>query len=80
MEELAHLLRKRLEIIADLGFRNRDPAAHLEALKEVSQNLMSLHVKMRDSGHLTPRLEHFLAKCSFDKALDFIEQSVSAKN
>ena len=40
---------------------------------------MSLHVKMRDSDHLTPRLEHFLAKCSFDKALDYIEQSVSAK-
>ena len=35
-DDLAALLRRRKETIADHAFRDRDPAAHLEALKAVS--------------------------------------------
>lgn len=74
MDELAQLLRKRLEVISDHAFRDRDPDAHLNALKEVSESIVALHATLRDDGQLTPRLEHFLANCSFDKALALIEE------
>ena len=35
---------------------------------------MAKHVVMRDAGQLTPRLEHFLSNCSFDKALQLIDE------
>ena len=75
MEELARLLRKRLEVINDHAFRDSDPDAHLDALKKVSERIMSLHVDLRDAGKLRPRLEHFLANCSYDKALAFLEET-----
>ena len=75
MNELATLLHKRLEIIGDHTFRDREPAAHLDALKEVSEGIMVLHTKLRDAGQLTPRLEHFLANCSYDKALALLQET-----
>jgi plasmid stabilization system protein ParE len=75
MDELTQLLRKRLEMIADHSFRDRDPDAHLDALKDVSEKVMALHLQMRDGGQLRPRLEHFLANCSYDKALAWIEEN-----
>ncbi|MGK0189956.1 MAG: hypothetical protein ACI9R3_005775 [Verrucomicrobiales bacterium] len=74
MEELAQLLRQRLAVIGDHAFRDRDPDAHLDALKQASESIMSLHATLRDDGQLTPRLEHFLSNCSFDKALELIEE------
>lgn len=69
--DLAALLRQRKATIADHAFRDRDPAAHLEALKSVSEEITTWHVARR--GTLPPRLEHFLGGCSFDKALQFLE-------
>ena len=69
--DLAQLLRRRLETIADHDFRDRDPAAHLDALKSVSEEILAWHQARR--GTLHPRLEHFLGGCSFDKALRFLE-------
>lgn len=69
--DLATLLRRRKETIADHAFRDRDPAAHLEALKTVSLEIKAWHDARR--GTLPPRLEHFLTGCSFDKALRFLE-------
>lgn len=69
--DLADLLRCRKETIADHAFRDRDPAAHLEALKAVSLEITAWHEARRGSLH--PRLEHFLGGCSFDKALQFLE-------
>lgn len=69
--DLARLLRQRLEVIADHAFRDRDPAAHLDALKSVSEEILAWHQTHR--GTLHPRLEHFLGGCSFDKALRFLE-------
>lgn len=69
--DLAALLRRRKETIADHALRDRDPAAHLALLKAVSLEITAWHAARR--GTLPPRLEHFLGGCSFDKALLFLE-------
>lgn len=69
--DLAVLLRRRLEIIADRDWYARDPSGHLEALKAVSAEITAWHEARR--GTLPGRLEHFLTGCSYDKALRFIE-------
>ena len=72
LEPLALLLRKRITIIADHAFRDRDPQAHLEALKAIFQAIQREHGTHK--GRIPPRLEHFLSGGSYDKALAFIEQ------
>ena len=71
LQNLAGLLRRRLEVIADHAWRDRDADAHLEALQRVSEEIAQSHASLR--GTLPPRLEHFMSGCSYDKALDFIE-------
>lgn len=68
--DLADLLRHRLAVISDHAWRDRDPAAHLEALKAVSENITAWTLANRVS--LDPQLRHYLANCSFDKALAHI--------
>jgi transcription termination factor NusB len=65
--ELAELLRRRISIIADHDWRDRDSAGHLEALKEVSERLMAWTAENRPN--LDAQLRHYLANASFDKAL-----------
>lgn len=65
--ELAELLRQRLAVISDHAWRDRDAAAHLEALKEVSEKITAWTLANR--SQLDPQLRHFLSNCSFDKAL-----------
>ena len=72
LDPLARLLRKRLNIIADHAFRDRDPQAHLEALKEIFEKIKDEHENLK--GMIPPRLEHFLSGGSYDKALAFIDQ------
>ena len=72
LEPLARLLRKRLDIIADHAFRDRDQQAHLEALKAIFEGIQREHEKLKEK--ISPRLEHFLSGGSYDKALTFIEQ------
>ncbi len=68
---LADLLRKRREVIADHELRDRDAAAHLQALRQVSEEIMALEAEL--APELPPRLAHFLQNCSYDKALHWIE-------
>ena len=68
--QLASLLRRRLAVIADHEWRDRDPTAHLDALREVS---LAIGEVAKTQSELPPRLAHFLERCSYDKALDFIE-------
>jgi hypothetical protein len=70
--DLAALLRRRLEIIADHKWRDRDSDAHFEALKSVSLEIGAAHQAI--SGELPARLNHFFGQSSFDKALAFIEE------
>ena len=69
--DLAEMLSRRLAIIADHEWRDRDPAAQLEALKQVSADINSWHAAHR--GTLPARLEHFLQGASYSKALDFLQ-------
>lgn len=74
LEALAGLLRRRLSVIGDTEWRDRDHSSHLEALKSVSEQIMAWHEARR--GSLPPRLEHFLGNCSYDKALALIENEL----
>ena len=70
--ELQALLQRRLAVIADLPFRDRDPAAHLAALKEVSEAIQSYaaaHHREFDA-----KLRHYLTQSSYQKALDHLKQ------
>ncbi|MCX6838432.1 MAG: hypothetical protein NTX35_11570 [Verrucomicrobia bacterium] len=70
---LRALLRHRLDLIADHAFRDRDAAAHLEALKAVSEEISAEHQTHR--AQLPPRLNHFLTQASFSKALEYLDSS-----
>ena len=59
--QLAQSLRRRREVVADRGWYNRDAAGHLEELGSALPS--PVH----------PQLRHFLDRCSYDKALEFIE-------
>lgn len=69
--ELIELLRRREAIIADHGWRDRDPAEHLEALKTVSGEISAWTAAHR--GTVDARLRHYLANASFQKALAHLE-------
>lgn len=75
-EDLIALLHRREAIIADHAWRDRDSAAHLEALKDVSMAIEAW--RQQHAGTLDPRLEHFLGNASFAKALAFL-RAKSAK-
>jgi hypothetical protein len=68
--ELAVALRQRLAIIADETSR-RDPDQHLEKLKSVSEKIAVLGKSL--APPVDPQLAHFLARCSYDKALELLE-------
>ncbi|MES2571170.1 MAG: hypothetical protein V4710_14070 [Verrucomicrobiota bacterium] len=68
---LAAALRERLAVIQDRAAYASDPAAHLERLKHVSEQIVTLQNAL--PAPVDPQLEHYLKKCSYDKALAFIE-------
>lgn len=70
-EDLAGLLRQRLQVIADHEFRDRDSAAHLDTLKSASEKIAAWHQRHRRA--IPARLDHFLTNSSFEKALRFLE-------
>lgn len=70
-KELAGALRTRIAVIGDREFYERDPAGHLEKLKEASAQIES-------AGRALPRpvpgdLAHYLQGCSYQKALSWLE-------
>lgn len=68
---LAAALRERRAVIADRDFYARDPAAHLAQLQEVSGEITALAAEL--PRPVDPQLAHFLERCSYDKALAFLE-------
>ncbi|MCB1087407.1 MAG: hypothetical protein KDM63_10205 [Verrucomicrobiae bacterium] len=74
LRRLASALENRLNVIADTARRDRDPADHLEALKSASEAIQDSHLRLK--GQIHPRLEHFLANCSYQKALAMIENEL----
>lgn len=70
--ELAAALRERLAIVADESSR-RDVAQHIERLKQISARIAELQQRLPKP--VNPQLAHFLERCSYDKALAFLEES-----
>lgn len=69
--ELAALLRRRVDLIADHAWRDRDAASHLAALRDVSLEIdrwTVTHGPLADA-----RLRHYLQQSSYAKALAHLE-------
>lgn len=71
MEKLRHLLKKRIDVIADHAWRERDPAAHLDRLCEVSEAISEIYARCK--GTLPARFAHYMERMSYQKALAFLE-------
>ena len=77
-DELASLLRRRVEIIGDLEWRDRDAAGHLAALGHISEEI-SQWANEHKAG-IDGQLRHFLANASYQKALAHVEAQIAAKS
>lgn len=75
-DELIGLLQRREAVIADHAWRDRDPEAHLEALKQVSLAISAWPDQHPDA--LDPKLSHYLNNASFSKALAHLQALSSA--
>lgn len=71
--ELAAALRARLAVIADRELYARDPAAHLEQLKQASEQIEVAAAAL--PRPVNGELAHFLKGCSYQKALAWIERN-----
>ncbi len=69
--ELTDLLRRRVAIIADHPWRERDAAGHLAALQEVSEKISAWTLAHRTE--VDAQLRHYLANASYQKALAHLE-------
>jgi hypothetical protein len=70
--ELAAALRKRLAVISDHALRAANPERHLAQLREASDRILALQAALPANIH--PQLRHYFERCSYDKALAWIEQ------
>ena len=73
--DLAQALRERLTVIRDEQSR-RDEARHIARLKAVSERIDDLQARL--SKPIDPRLAHYLQRKSYDKALELLEEMISA--
>ena len=72
-EQLAAALRERIAVVADRELFRTDPSLHLERLKSVSERIVALQSQL--PSPVDPQLAHYLQRCSYDKALAFLEGS-----
>jgi hypothetical protein len=75
LHELHAAVKARLDIVADHVFRDRDPAAHLEALKSAAARLDSLFANL--PAEADPMLRHYLERQSYTKALAWLESATA---
>ena len=71
---LADALRERIAVIADRALCASDPAAHLEKLRAASEKIAVLQNELPPSTD--PQLAHYLQRCSYDKALAFLDETM----
>jgi hypothetical protein len=69
--ELAGALRARLAVIGDRALRESDPGQHLARLREASERITEIAARLPATTH--PQLRHYLDRCSYDKALAWLE-------
>jgi hypothetical protein len=67
--ELADALRERLAVIADENSR-RNPQTHMERLRNISERIEQISNTL--PRPIDPQLAHYLARRSYDKALEFL--------
>ena len=70
--ELADALQQRLAVIGDRAAYARDPQAHLRQLQDASERITTLQQKLPQP--LDPQFAHYLQRCSYDKALSWLQQ------
>lgn len=70
-QQLAQALRERIAVIADREMFRSNPSLHLERLKSLSEKIASLQSQL--PSPVPPQLAHYLQRCSYEKALDFLE-------
>lgn len=68
--DLREALRERLAIIGDEESR-RDEEKHMARLRMISEKIDKLSAAL--PRPINPRLNHYLQRKSYDKALDFLE-------
>jgi hypothetical protein len=68
-------VKARLDLVADHGFRDRDAAGHLSALKSAAEKLDSEVARL--PAKTDPMLRHYLERQSYTKALDWLQEAVS---
>ncbi|MEM7697678.1 MAG: hypothetical protein AAF236_04660 [Verrucomicrobiota bacterium] len=66
-QQLIEFLERRIEVISDTEWRDRDQEGHLGAIIEASEAIGEWQTAHQEE--LPKRLEHFLENCSFEKAL-----------
>jgi len=69
--ELTDALKRRLAVIGDRALRESDPARHLDALRAASKRILDLQRRLPATAH--PQLLHYFERCSYDKALEWIQ-------
>lgn len=72
--ELRDALQARVSLVGDHAFRDRDPAAHLAALKAAAAHLDALVAQLPRNAD--PMLRHYLERQSYLKAIDFLEETL----
>ncbi|MEI6713908.1 MAG: hypothetical protein WCO60_09160 [Verrucomicrobiota bacterium] len=70
-QQLVAALRTRLATISDREWYHRDAEGHLQALQSVSQDIIGLAAQLPQP--VDPQLAHYFQRCSYDKALAFLE-------
>jgi hypothetical protein len=77
-QKLHAALKTRLDLVADHSFRDRDPAAHLAALKSAAATLDA------EMSHLPPEIDptlrHYLERQSYTKALAWLGEAVASSS
>jgi hypothetical protein len=74
LADLEQALRERLAVIRDEASR-RDQTKHIARLREVSERIDRLYHSL--SSSIDPRLQHYLERKSYDKALEYLETNGS---
>ncbi len=65
-------LRQRVDIVADHALRDRDPSAHLDAIKAAAAHLDGLVADLPPDTD--PTLRHYLERQSYIKAIAWLEE------
>lgn len=73
LAELHEAVKDRLDVVADHGLRDRDPAAHLEKLMAAAGRLDELVGRLPPEAD--PMLRHYLERQSYVKALAWLREN-----